>query len=204
MYCTSSSLGIISRNLSRLYDCSSSMRSAGIYKEAMEVLKTFETETKKQELLEEYRRVNSNYDYIRKFTPSDITNVEFYPPAVKMTFKDGTVMTAVAQEGDEYNPEIGMMVCIMKYIWGGAGFNTCLHHWVERWDKKQEEKAAAKKAQEEAIKKEKEEKRKAREQEQKQKEYEREQQIEIQKEAYLRAMREYVENVLEANAGVTE
>lgn len=51
-----------------------------------------------------------------------IKKVEFYPPAVKMTFADGKVVTASAKDGDEYDPEYGMMVCVMKYLWNGSGY----------------------------------------------------------------------------------
>lgn len=127
------------------------------------------------------------------FYPEDISNVEFYPPAVKMTFRDGTVTTAVPQEGDEYDPKTGMMVCIMKYIWNKQNYNTALNKWIKEAEKKEKDKADAEKilAEEKAKRERKIKKAIAR------KERKKQEAIEIQKEAYIRAMKEM-------NDGVTE
>lgn len=119
-----------------------------------------------------------------------IKKVEFYPPATKMTFTDGKVVTVVARHGDEFNEEAGVMHCIMKRLFDGTGYNGMIRSLIKdthkreaaEFLKKQEEeeaKEAAVKAKEEARKKE--QKRLAREREEK---------IEIQKEAYIRAMKE--------------
>ena len=119
-----------------------------------------------------------------------IKKVEFYPPATKMTFTDGEVVTVVARHGDEFNEEAGVMHCIMKRLFKGTGYNSMIRSLIKdthkreaaEFLKKQEEeeaKEAAVKAKEEARKKE--QKRLAREREEK---------IEIQKEAYIRAMKE--------------
>lgn len=119
-----------------------------------------------------------------------IKKVEFYPPATKMTFTDGEVVTVVARHGDEFNEEAGVMHCIMKRLFRGTGYNGMIRSLIKdthkreaaEFLKKQEEeeaKEAAIKAKEEARKKE--QKRLAREREEK---------IEIQKEAYIRAMKE--------------
>lgn len=120
------------------------------------------------------------------FYPEDIVDVEFYPPAVKMTFRDGIVTTAVPQEGDEYDPKTGMMVCIMKYIWGKQNYNTALNKWIKKAEKEEKEKLAAEKAlaDEKAKRQRKVAKAIAR------KERKKQESIEIQKEAYIRAMKE--------------
>lgn len=134
----------------------------------------------------------TNYDSfinVEKFKNS-IKKVEFYPPATKMTFTDGEVVTVVARHGDEFNEEAGVMHCIMKRLFKGTGYNGMIRSLIKdthkreavEFLKKQEEeeaKEAAVKAKEEARKKE--QKRLAREREEK---------IEIQKEAYIRAMKE--------------
>ena len=134
----------------------------------------------------------TNYDSfinVEKFKNS-IKKVEFYPPATKMTFTDGEVVTVVARHGDEFNEEAGVMHCIMKRLFRGTGYNGMIRSLIKdthkreaaEFLKKQEEeeaKEAAVKAKEEARKKE--QKRLAREREEK---------IEIQKEAYIRAMKE--------------
>lgn len=120
------------------------------------------------------------------FKPDKIQNVEFYPPAVKMTFTDGTVTTAVPQDGDEYDPKTGMMVCIMKYIWKTVNYNTALDKWIKKAEKAEKEKADAKAAKE----REKLERQKAQEKAAAKKARKVEQEINIQKEAYIRAMKE--------------
>lgn len=120
------------------------------------------------------------------FYPEDIKNVEFYPPAVKMTFRDGIVTTAVPQEGDEYDPKTGMMVCIMKYIWGKQNYNTALNKWIKKAEKAEKEKLDVEKAlaDEKAKRQRRVAKAIAR------KERKKQESIEIQKEAYIRAMKE--------------
>lgn len=94
----------------------------------------------------------------RAFCPDMVQNVEFLPKqndpkVVKMTFYDGTVTTAVAQEGDEFNAEYGMSMCILKYIWRGSGYNTFFRKWM-KVDKKRkaDDKAAKIKAEQDAEK----------------------------------------------------
>lgn len=122
----------------------------------------------------------------KSFSPDKIKNVEFFPRVVKMTFADGTVTTAVPQEGDEYDKKTGMMVCIMKYIWTDINYNTALNKWIKKAEKEEQAKADKKAA--------KEQEKLARQKEQEKiaakKTRQREAQIEIQKEAYLRAMKE--------------
>lgn len=129
----------------------------------------------------------------QSFSPELIQNVEFYPPAVKMTFRDGSVTTAVPQEGDEYDPKTGMMVCIMKYIWKTVNYNTALDKWIKKAEKEEQAKADAKAAKEQ----EKLQRQKAQEKAATKKARQREAQIEIQKEAYLRAMKEIHERAAE-------
>lgn len=94
----------------------------------------------------------------RAFSPDLVQNVEFLPKqsdpkVVKMTFYDGTVTTAAAQEGDEFNAEYGMSMCILKYIWGGSGYNTFFRKWMKVDKKRKDDAKAAKiKAEQDAEK----------------------------------------------------
>ena len=94
----------------------------------------------------------------RAFSPDMVQNVEFLPKqsdpkVVKMTFYDGTVTTAAAQEGDEFNAEYGMSMCILKYIWGGSGYNTFFRKWMKVDKKRKDDAKAAKiKAEQDAEK----------------------------------------------------
>lgn len=127
------------------------------------------------------------------FSPEMIKKVEFYEPAVKMTFTDGRVVSASAKEGDKYDPEFGMMVCILKYLWGGSKYLTDFQKWIKKAEQEKKEKEAKilaeKEAKERAAKKHAKnqlrlEKRKAKA---------KEEAIEIQKEAYKRALKELEE-----------
>lgn len=136
-----------------------------------------------------YSIINIEHINIEQFKKT-IKKVEFYPPATKMTFIDGEVVTVVARHGDDFDEETGVMHCILKRLFKGTGYNTMIRSLIkdahkreaaEFLKKENEKKAkeAADKAKEEARKKE--QKRLAREREEK---------IEIQKEAYIRAMKE--------------
>ena len=94
--------------------------------------------------------------FCKAFSPDMVQNVEFLPKqsdpkVVKMTFYDGTVTTAAAQDGDEFNAEYGMSMCILKYIWGGSGYNT--FKWMKVDKKRKDDAKAAKiKAEQDAEK----------------------------------------------------
>ena len=129
----------------------------------------------------------------RGFNPEDIKKVEFYPPAVKMTFVDGKVVTASAKDGDEYDPEYGMMVCILKYLWNGSGYLGKFKKWIKKAE--EEKKAKEDKIKSEKEAKEREAKKRTKNQERlaKRKAAQKEEAIEIQKEAYKRALQELKE-----------
>ena len=87
--------------------------------------------------------------FCKAFSPDMVQNVEFLPKqsdpkVVKMTFYDGTVTTAAAQDGDEFNAEYGMSMCILKYIWGGSGYNTFFRKWMKVDKKRKADAEAAK------------------------------------------------------------
>ena len=137
-------------------------------------------------------------DGVAQILPA-ITNVEVYNDGVvKVWFSDGSTETAKASKEDKdyYNPEIGVSICITKKLLhdklGGNGSSVynklvdyamriCNESVMKRYREEQEErmrKARLKRRREKAQKK-KELKADAR----------REEQIEIQAEAYLRAMK---------------
>lgn len=86
----------------------------------------------------------------KRFAPSDVVNVEFYPPAVKMFFKDGTVTVATPHGDDEYDPEMGMTMCIFKYIWGDKSYNNFFRKWIKKDEEAKKAKSEAEKAAKEA------------------------------------------------------
>lgn len=127
---------------------------------------------------------------IQKADLSKIDRVEFYPPATKLILKDGTSYVSVAQEGDVFDKVSGVEQCLLQYAYGGKSYHGFIRNLIKQEEnlrKEKERKLAEEKAAKEKHEKEIAEKRAKRaEKERKQREYE----IEIRKEAYLRAMKE--------------
>lgn len=124
----------------------------------------------------------------KAFKPDMIVNVEFFPPAVKMTFRDGTVTSASAKEGDSYDPEMGMMMCINKYIWKGSSYNTFFRKWIKREEERKAMIQARKDEEEKERRRSEKRRKKNAERIARKKAAEREEAIQIQAEAYKRAM----------------
>lgn len=120
-----------------------------------------------------------------------IKKVEFYPPATKLILKDGREYVSVAQEGDEFDKLQGVKECLLKFLFNGNSYYPLVRSLVresQEEEAKEAKKLADEKAAKEAqIKKEKENREKRIAREKAQREYE----IEVQKEAYLRAMKEF-------------
>lgn len=121
-----------------------------------------------------------------------ISRVDVYnSKVVKITYGDGTFTKAVCSENDVFDLDTGITICLIKRILGGGdcgnkNYNNLIrsvHDLMERDQREREEfkkyKLARKEKQKEIEHKRAEGKARAREE-----------QIEIQKEAYLRAMRE--------------
>lgn len=134
------------------------------------------------------KKLQDLFGEYKKFSPDMVAEVEFYPPAVKMTFKDGTVTTASAKDGDAYDPEMGMIMCINKYVWKGSGYNNFFRKWIKQ-DEERKAMIQAQKDKEEKAKERAEKRRKKNaERIARKKAAEREEAIQIQVEAYKRAM----------------
>lgn len=129
-------------------------------------------------------------DKYKYFHPGLIKDVQFYPPAVKMIFTDGTIMTATAHGDDVYDPYTGVMVCIFKYMFGDNTYLNMIRGWIKKAEKAKAEKEKEEKriAEEKEIRERQAKKNAARKL--LRKEARREEEIEMQKEAYLRAMKE--------------
>ena len=118
-------------------------------------------------------------------------NVIIPDKVVEVTFGDGTKEKSVCREPDVFSLEQAIAICIGKKIMGGSGaYNNAIKRGLkvyedklkkEKIDKAEQERIANKHAKRIAYKK-----RKAAEREQ----AEKERQIEIQKEAYIRAIEE--------------
>lgn len=112
------------------------------------------------------------------------------PIGVKMYFSDGTTEKAICEEGDRqnFNLDFGITICLCKKLMGGS---KVYNKKIETIRKEMERRAYEKVLSKERERQEKEAKQKARQEEARKKREAREREIEIQKEAYLRAMREF-------------
>lgn len=128
----------------------------------------------------------------------EIKDVNIIVPdkVVEVTFADGTKEKSVCQKPDTFSLESAISICISKKIMGGSGaYNNAVKRGMKVYEEKLN-KEAAEKAEQERIEKKRtkrlayKERRAAKraEEEAKRKAQEKEEQIEIQKEAYLRAM----------------
>ena len=121
-------------------------------------------------------------------------NVIVQDKVVEVTFLDGTKEKSVCREPDVFSLEQAIGICISKKIMGGSGaYNNTIKRAIkvyeeklreEQRDKEEQERIERKRAKKKAYKA-----RRATKREQ----VEREKQIEIQKEAYVRAMKEVEE-----------
>ena len=124
-----------------------------------------------------------------------VFRVETYnDKVVKVTFSDGTFTKSVCSDNDTFNLDIGITICIMKRMMsktdGNKKYNDMIrkvHEQMEKNEKAKEEKKAAQ------IKK-KEDNRKANEKKAKKKAAQRAEQIDIQKTAFVEAMKEINNN----------
>lgn len=139
----------------------------------------------------------SSYNYDLKAN-TEITDVNIIVPekVVEVTFADGTKEKSVCREPDVFSLEQAISICISKKIMGGSGaYNNAVKRGMkvyddrlkkEKVDKEEKERIAKKRAKRLAYMD-----RRAAEkakQEEKQKLLEREEKIQIQTEAYIRAM----------------
>lgn len=106
---------------------------------------------------------------------------------VEVTFMDGDKQKVVCQEPDVFSLEQAISICLTKHLLGGSGaYNKAIRNGIKLYEKQletekmvkaEEERIAKRRAKRAAYMKRKAEKK-------------REEQIEIQKEAYVRALRE--------------
>lgn len=111
------------------------------------------------------------------------------PIGVKVYFADGTEEKAICEEGDRpnFNLDFGITICLCKKLMGGShNYNSAIHKIRKDMEKRAYEKALEKEREKERNRKTQEVRQKIA----KEKRDAREREIEIRKEAYIRAMRE--------------
>lgn len=135
------------------------------------------------------KHYKDGYYEAETFAISDIKDVTHYGKAVLVTFADGTKTKAVLDDVDEFTLEQGISICITKKLLGKDG-DSVYNKLINRaFQVKQQNEDAAKKAIADKLEK-KRRKEAAADRKARKKAKKREEQIEIQKEAYVRAMRE--------------
>ena len=127
-----------------------------------------------------------------------ITNEEDVAIGVKVTFDGGSTQKAICSEDDVFNLEYGITICLLKQFLEALGsanasrdYNNMVRDVLKQYEKQEDAKLVEeeKKAQIEYRRAKRAEKKRRRAE--RKAVAERERQIEIQKEAYLRAMQEY-------------
>lgn len=139
------------------------------------------------DIYKEFKNMMGDFN-MEKCSVVDV-NIIVPDKVVEVTFADETKEKSVCREPDIFSLESAISICISKKIMGGSSaYNNAVKRGMKVYEDKQKREAAEKAEQERiekkrakrlAYKKRKENQRKVRE---------REEQIEIQKEAYLRAM----------------
>lgn len=133
------------------------------------------------EILEKRKPSNAIVDVI-EIVPNKVVEVVFY---------DGTIEKVVCHEDDTFSLEMAITICMAKKLYGGtAAYNKAVRDGMKVYKRMLEHKQNEKEERERIAKK-----------KQKRKEYlarrearRRDEQIEIQKEAYIRAMKELNDN----------
>jgi hypothetical protein len=59
-----------------------------------------------------------------------IKNVIYNRPATVVNWSDGTKTVSKVHGEDEYNPEAGLILCILKKLQGSTHIRDLLHTWV--------------------------------------------------------------------------
>lgn len=143
--------------------------------------------------------INFPEKYVRiKYDSDDIVDINIVVPnkVVEVTFGNGDKQKSVCQEDDTFSLELAITICLCKHLMGGSGkYNNTVNKAMKGYQKKldhiaadkaEEERIAKKRAKKEAYKVRREQRRLEEQKVAEQKEMER--QIEIQKQAYIRAM----------------
>ena len=117
-----------------------------------------------------------------------VKKVEVYNDrVVKVTFTDGSFTKATCSENDKFDIDVGITICLIKKMMGGS---KAYNKEMKRIHKLMDDAEEKKKKDEEAKKIEKAKRTKAIAKKERKYEQWKEEQIEIQKEAYIRAIKE--------------
>lgn len=94
-------------------------------------------------MIDEYERMVRAKNFLAKpfvLPPTNptIKNVIFNDPATIVIWSDDTKTVVKCQEGDTYDKELGLSLCISKKYFGNKGnFNEVFKKWIPEEDKKE-------------------------------------------------------------------
>lgn len=79
-------------------------------------------------------------DHLNNKSVPEIKNVMFNPPATIVLWSDNTKTVVKCQEGDEYDPEKGLAMAIVKKMYGNTGkYCEIFKKWEKERKKREEE-----------------------------------------------------------------
>jgi hypothetical protein len=88
----------------------------------------------KEEFFEDYK-IPGDFIYLDKdgyLKQVAIKEMIYSDPATVVFWDDGTRTVCKAFETDEYNPESGLAMCIIKKLYGGSALKKILDAWIPR------------------------------------------------------------------------
>lgn len=65
-----------------------------------------------------------------KFKSFYIDHVIYSNPATIVFWSDGTKTVSKTHGGDVYNPEVGLILCVLKKVHGSTNIRNLLHQWI--------------------------------------------------------------------------
>lgn len=80
-----------------------------------------------------YFRFSGGFNYIDRdglLRDVYIKNVIYSRPATIVNWSDGTKTVSKVHGSDEYNPEVGLILCVLKKLQGSTHIRDLLHTWV--------------------------------------------------------------------------
>ena len=80
-----------------------------------------------------YEQTVNSSNKEKLFDKEQIKDVIFNDPATIVLWKDGTKTVVKCQDGDVYNPETGLAMCIIKKMCGNKGnYNDIFNKWLPK------------------------------------------------------------------------
>ncbi len=89
-----------------------------------------------EQMMKEFKEQFGSWDSLDLNLEDTVEKVIFNPPATIVILKDGTRAIVKTTEGDEFEPEIGFAMAMMKLAFGSR---SSYKKWVDKWVKESQE-----------------------------------------------------------------